>query len=89
MATGVIESISRNSIVVTSDNKTVSLIGKIIETKATEFKLGDNVEYTVDQDGVTATTLTQKKAAAAPQPAARTGSTSPVEKPQGKEAASW
>lgn len=81
MATGVIESISKTSLVVTTaDKKTITLIGQPAEAFALNSKLGDAVEFTLGQDGTTATKISKASPAAAPAPAAKTRSNSPTEK---------
>lgn len=83
---GIIESISKTSIVVSILGGTATLTGKLVEEKAPSFKLGDYVDFEHQSDKSTdVTVLVKSKPAqtAAPAPAAgtRTNSSSPISKP--------
>ena len=62
MATGIIESISKTSIIVSNDGKTATLFGPEVEKLAPTVKLGDSLEYTLNEVGSEATSIGLAKA---------------------------
>lgn len=57
MATGIIESISKTSIIVSNDGKTATLLGPEVEKFARTVKLGDAVDYTLNETGTKLLTI--------------------------------
>lgn len=81
MLKGIVESISKKSVVVTTNNQAVTLTGAAVEGIVSDLKLGDNVEF----DKIsTPKVIGKAKAETKSQAAPRTSSSSPNAKPQTK-----
>lgn len=80
MPIGAIESISKTSIIVTTDDKAVTLTGPLVEQFATGVKLGDHLEYAFADNSTEVTSIAKAVVKPVATVTTRPRSSSPISK---------